>query len=77
MMPQSRAATYFAEFEDSKFLGRIRWGEKLWRDNATKLLPSWMLRLTEGNGYSGQYGTDLIYNTQDRMFSTHMFGEKH
>jgi hypothetical protein len=76
MIPQSKAVTYFADFEDSEFLGRKHWGEILWRDNDTKLLPPWMLRLTEGNGYSGQYGTDLIYNTQDRIFSTHMFREK-
>jgi hypothetical protein len=77
MMPQSKAATYFAEFEDSEFLGRIHWGENLWRDSATKLLPPWMLRLTKGNGYSGHCGTDLIYNTQDRMFSAHMFKGKY
>ena len=36
------------------------------RGEETKLLPPHMLRLTHGSGYSGQYGTDLIYNTQDQ-----------
>jgi hypothetical protein len=71
MIPRSKAVTYFGEETDSEFIERMRWGERSWRDDDTELLPPWMLRLTEGNGYSGQYGTDLIYNTQDRTFAAH------
>jgi hypothetical protein len=45
----------------------LRWGERLHRDADTKLLPPCMLRWTSGSLYSGQYGTDLIYDTNDRM----------
>jgi hypothetical protein len=44
---------------------RLRWGERTQSDQI-KLLPDHLLRLTHGGGYSGQYGTDLIYNTRDR-----------
>ena len=70
LIPRSKAVTYFADSGDTEFVEDLRWGERVKRDEDTKLLPPHMLRLTSGDMYSGQYGTDLIYDTQDRMSIT-------
>jgi hypothetical protein len=67
LIPRSKAVTYFADSDIPDFIEDLRWGERLHRDEDTKLLPPWMLRLTSGDTYSGQYGTDLTYDTHDRM----------
>jgi hypothetical protein len=67
LLPRSKAVTYFADSQLPDFMEDLRWGERLHRDADTKLLPPCMLRLTSGSLYSGQYGTDLIYDTNDRM----------
>jgi hypothetical protein len=67
LLPRSKAVTYFADSEIPDFMEDLRWGERLHRDAETKLLPPCILRLTSGSLYSGQYGTDLIYDTNDRM----------
>jgi hypothetical protein len=68
LLPRSKAVTYFVDSENQDFMEDMRWGERLHRDAETKLLPPRMLRLTSGSLYSGQYGTDLIYDTNDRTF---------
>jgi hypothetical protein len=67
LLPRSKAVTYFADSRIPDFMEDLRWGERLHQDADTKLLPPYMLRLTSGSLYSGQYGTDLIYDTNDRM----------
>jgi hypothetical protein len=67
LIPRSKAVTYFANSDISDFVEDLRWGERYHRGEDSKLLPPWMLRLTSGSTYSGQYGTDLIYDTHDRM----------
>jgi hypothetical protein len=67
LIPRSKAVTYLADSDIPDFIEDLRWGERLHRDEDTKLLPPWMLRLTSGDTYSGQYGTDLIYDMHDRM----------
>lgn len=64
LLPQSKAVTYFADCGDPDWIEDLRWGDNFHSDNHT-LLPPWMLRLTSGYVYSGQYGVDLIYNSQD------------
>jgi len=66
LTPRSKAVTYFADSGDTDFVEDLRWGER-YHDEDTKLLPPHMLRITSGDMYSGHYGTDLIYDTQDRM----------
>ncbi|KAI4921666.1 hypothetical protein J4E90_000092 [Alternaria incomplexa] len=65
LTPRSKAVTYFADSGDTDFVEDLRWGER-YHDENTKLLPPHMLRLTSGDTYSGHYGTDLIYDTQDQ-----------
>jgi len=69
LTPRSKAVTYFADSGDTDFVEDLRWGER-YHDEDTKLLPPHMLRIASGDTYSGQYGTDLIYDTQDRMSIT-------
>jgi hypothetical protein len=67
LLPRSKAVTYLADCDDSDWINNLRWGDRVHRE-VDKLLPTWMLRLTSGGVYSGQYGLDLIYDTRDRTF---------
>jgi hypothetical protein len=67
LIPRSKAVTYFAHSDIPDFVEDMRWGERYHRDHNTKLLPPWMLRITSGSTYSGQCGTDLIYDLHHRM----------
>jgi hypothetical protein len=67
ILPRSKVVNYFLDSDDLalEWLPYLRWGDFYFSEN-TKLLEPWMLRLTLGSMYSGQYGTDLIYNTKNR-----------
>jgi hypothetical protein len=65
ILPRSKVVNYFID-ENDDWTPYLRWGDFAMSDNH-KLLPPWMLRLTIGDMYSGQYGTDLIFDTQDRI----------
>jgi hypothetical protein len=64
ILPRSKAVNYFMNRDDDR-IEYLRWGDCLMSENH-KLLPPWMLRLTIGQMQSGQYGTDLIYDTRTR-----------
>ncbi|KAI4703826.1 hypothetical protein J4E89_009795 [Alternaria sp. Ai002NY15] len=46
LIPRSKAVTYFADSGDTEFVEDLRWGERVKREEDTKLLPPHMLRLT-------------------------------
>ncbi|CAI6336705.1 unnamed protein product [Periconia digitata] len=74
LLPRSKLVNYFITPEDEwgQFL---RWGD--WSmmargreegeavDSGHRLLPPWMLKLTIGGMYNGQYGVDLVYNVKN------------
>jgi hypothetical protein len=62
VLPRSKAVSYLNDSE-SEWNDYLRWGDHTMSPNH-KLLPPWMLQLTIGQMYSGQYGTDLIYDTR-------------
>jgi hypothetical protein len=65
LAPRSKAVTYFPNPDDPDFIDKLRWGDFFTTDDASeRLLPPWMLRLTEGGQYG--YGVHMIYNTRDR-----------
>jgi len=64
LMPRSKAVAYSVGDTDPDFLADLRWGDFSKRDEGTKLLHPWMLKLT----YGGDYGIHMIYNTRDRKF---------
>lgn len=64
ILPRSNAVNYFLSGNDLEWLPFLRWGDDYFSED-TKLLPPWMLRLTLGQMYPGQYGTDLIYDTRN------------
>lgn len=66
ILPRSKVVNYFIT-RDSDWIDYLRWGDHFMSENHT-LLPPWMLRLTIGGMYSGQYGMNLIYNTRERTF---------
>lgn len=65
ILPRSKAVNYFVDEHDD-WAAYLRWGDFAMGE-AHKLLPPWMLKLTIGDMYSSQYGTDLIFDTRDRM----------
>ncbi|CAO2655642.1 Nn.00g044450.m01.CDS01 [Neocucurbitaria sp. VM-36] len=65
ILPRSKAVNYFID-RDTDWIEYLRWGDHSMSENH-KLLPPWMLRLTIGQMYSGQYGTDLVYDTREQM----------
>ncbi|KAI8933460.1 hypothetical protein NX059_010074 [Plenodomus lindquistii] len=64
ILPRSQVVSYAIE-RDSEWTQYLRWGDHTMSPNH-QLLPPWMLRLTIGQMYPGQYGTDLIYDTRTR-----------
>jgi hypothetical protein len=64
LLPRSKIVSYALD-RDSDWIGYLRWGDHSMSSDH-KLLPPWMLRLTIGQMYTGQYGTDLIYDTRTR-----------
>lgn len=65
ILPRSKAVSYLTD-RSTNWVDSLRWGD-LTMSSGHKLLPPWMLRLTIGQMYPGQYGTDLIYDCRMRM----------
>jgi hypothetical protein len=66
ILPRSKAVSYAIERE-SEWIDYLRWGDHFMSSDH-QLLPPWMLRLSVGQMYPGQYGTDLIYDTRTRTY---------
>jgi hypothetical protein len=64
ILPRSQAISYAIE-RDTEWIDYLRWGDGTMSLNHTLLHP-WMLRLSIGRMYPGQYGVDLIYDTRTR-----------
>ena len=64
ILPRSQAISYAIE-RDTDWIEYLRWGDEFMSPNH-RLLHPWMIRLTIGRMYPGQYGADLIYDTRTR-----------
>ncbi|KAF3002421.1 hypothetical protein E8E13_003654 [Curvularia kusanoi] len=65
ILPRSQAVSYAIE-RDTDWIDYLRWGDKSMSSHH-RLLHPWMLRLSIGRMYPGQYGVDLIYDTRTRL----------
>ena len=68
ILPRSQAVSYAIE-RDSEWIEYLRWGDHVMSLNH-QLLQPWMLRLSIGQMYLGQYGTDLIYDTRTSAYDS-------
>lgn len=66
ILPRSQAISYAIE-RDTDWIEYLRWGDDTMSSNH-KLLHPWMLRLSIGRMYPGQYGVDLIYDIRTRTY---------
>jgi hypothetical protein len=66
ILPRSQAVSYAIERE-TEWFDYLRWGDHTMCPSH-QLLPPWMLRLSIGQMYPSQYGTDLIYDTRTRTY---------